>query len=127
MKYFILFIMLLISMVNAQVMCKKSWDSCDGAFFKYDKSEHLIGSAILYQGFRTYNWEPKKRLLYSVLSGFLWEVKDSLISYKDFGRMGGDGFDYKDFLADCAGIFLSYELEKIHINITFRLYLEKEI
>jgi hypothetical protein len=49
-----------------------------------------------------YGWK------YALLAGFLWEVKDGFICWQKYGAIGGDGFSYKDYTADFAGMIIGY-------------------
>jgi hypothetical protein len=102
-----------------------SWLSKDGAVLRYDKAEHWLGSAFLYQSLRVYKLSPGSKLLISIGAGFLWEVKDAYFPYEKYGPAGGDGFDFKDFFADCIGVLLSFEIEKYNFRVSFRPYLER--
>jgi len=81
------------------------WNSPNGHFIKYDKIEHCLASAgltISFMAFDEKNWK------YALLSGFLWEVKDSLFPYEKYGQWGGEGFSSKDLIADMAGVAIGY-------------------
>lgn len=77
------------------------WDSKSGMVLESDKLEHLlVASGMTFLGkvtFNDYNWE------YTLALGVLYEVKDALVPYEDYGRFGGEGFSFKDVVADLAG------------------------
>jgi uncharacterized protein YfiM (DUF2279 family) len=89
------------------------WNSTNGHFSKYDKVEHCIGSAGLTFSLIHLIGE-KKGVNYSLLAGFLWEVKDGFVSWEKYGELGGEGFSSKDFLADILGVFIGWSFYKLY-------------
>jgi len=74
---------------------KDKWMSNNGALLKYDKAEHFTGSLIINIAI---DWK------YAIALGFLWECKDAVMPYEKYGAIGGEGFSYKDLIADIAGV-----------------------
>jgi uncharacterized protein YfiM (DUF2279 family) len=107
---------------NASVrVSNSSWDSKDGIVFKNDKIEHLVGSSVMSELFLLYGKSKKDALVYTVAIGFAWEIKDALVPCERYGRIGGDGFCWKDFTADIAGTLLTMSLTKGNWTARFRL------
>lgn len=75
-----------------------------------DKMAHGVGSYWL--GMECQSWFNNKWTGDGLAlgSGILWEVKDSYVNWQDFGFIGGDGFSYKDVVADGVGIGFSLHL-----------------
>jgi len=70
-----------------------------------DKGFHCFGSSYLYLLICAINL-PFPILITSLL-GLFWEIKDGFLPSSKYGFIGGDGFSYKDFIADLTGIFLA--------------------
>lgn len=125
-KKIILMVMLVSGAMNAQFRFSNyPWNSSFGTIIKYDKIEHCIGSAFLYQGCKSYDFKPKTALLLTIGIGFLWEVKDGLVPCEKYGSVGGEGFCWKDLTADIIGTVLSYEFDKLHWKIKFIPYYDE--
>lgn len=85
-----------------------SWDSRGGLVIKYDKLEHalayFVGSAILL-------WlglSPDEVFFFLFSAGIIWEIKDAYIPYEVYGKLGGDGFSWRDIVANLVGIFFGF-------------------
>jgi VanZ family protein len=85
-----------------------SFFSKQGTLLKFDKLEHMLGCMIL---------TIVMALLidaiagiYVFIAGFLWEMKDGLMDWEKYGWWGGEGFSWKDLIADVVGIILGYIL-----------------
>ena len=68
-----------------------------------DKLAHLFGTYFLVDVLHFFS--PLAWLLAFVL-GFAWEVKDGILDWEKIGYFGGDGFSWRDLVADCVGILL---------------------
>lgn len=89
-----------------------SWLTTQGTIIRYDKLEHcvvyLIGTLVgLYVGqwmdsMAFQIWWRRGLLVF----GVLWEVKDGFIGYVKWGWWGGDGFSWRDLVANVIGIIL---------------------
>lgn len=91
---------------------RDKWDSKSGMIFVYDKLEHAGGTAFLYASLRILGATKWEAFFITVASAILWEIKDAVISYKDYGWFGGDGFSFKDLGAGLGGmvVFCSIDL-----------------
>lgn len=103
---------------------KDHWDSRDFTFtdqglLSYDKFQHgffsLIGTVLIHLFLRAMEIEATILIapFTCIFLGLLWEIKDGFIpdihpNYIRIGRFyycfGGDGFSYKDLLADWLGV-----------------------
>ena len=88
-------------------------DSKETSYFKkgllsYDKIQHflwgftflLIDASMLNMGL-------------VIVSMILWEVKDGLYDYKQYGKLGGDGFSFLDLFAGFMGVSFGFALIQI--------------
>jgi len=89
---------------------KDKWNSPKGHFLRYDKIEHCIGSAGLTISLTTL--DEKNGWKYTLLAGFLWEVKDGFMPFEKYGHWGGEGFSTKDLIADVIGVAIGYGIFK---------------
>ena len=46
-------------------------------------------------------------LIIVLLAGLAWEIKDGLMDYHVYGWFGGDGFSWRDLVADAVGIIIA--------------------
>lgn len=80
------------------------WGS--GIISHYDKVEHLTcytTATVIIDDWRI-----------PLVLGVAWEVKDALIPHEKYGRFwGGDGFSYKDTLANMAGITIGLFIRRV--------------
>lgn len=79
------------------------WLSRQGTIIPYDKSEHAVVSAILAL-IATFFMPLLFACLLAVVAGYLWEVKDGYLHWEVYGWWGGEGFSWKDLIADSIGI-----------------------
>jgi hypothetical protein len=91
---------------------KDKWTSQNGAVIQYDKLEHFVGSFVLNASIEHYV-SQKHGWKYSIALGFVWEIKDALVPYEKYGKLGGEGFSSKDMLADIGGVVLNHYLNKL--------------
>ncbi len=80
-----------------------SWLSRQGTILPYDKAEHATVSAILAL-IATLFMPPLIACLAVFIVGLLWEVKDGYLRWEIYGWWGGEGFSWKDLIADSVGI-----------------------
>jgi len=78
-----------------------TWTSQDGRFIVYDKMEHAIRGAITF--LLALGFGLPAPLLCTVLFALLWEVKDGYMDWQRWGFWGGDGFSWRDVVADFLG------------------------
>ncbi len=79
------------------------WLSRQGSILPYDKAEHAIASAIL--TLIAIIFMPLAMACLLVLFiGSLWEWKDAYMPYEKYGWFGGEGFSWKDLIADGIGV-----------------------
>jgi hypothetical protein len=97
------------------------WLSRDGAIIKYDKIEHALGFFAVQSALTKARVNKKVSLPLLILSGILWEIKDDLLDYRQYGAFGGNGFSWKDLAADGIGIGLSIKLVHSKQNSEARL------
>ncbi len=83
------------------------WLSKQGTIIPYDKAEHALGSAILAY-FATFFMPLLFACLLIMVAGYLWEVKDGYMHYEVYGWFGGEGFSWKDLIADFVGILIIF-------------------
>jgi uncharacterized protein YfiM (DUF2279 family) len=48
--------------------------------------------------------------------GLLWEIKDAIVPYEKHGWWGGEGFSWKDLVANVIGIGLGLALYDLFIS-----------
>jgi len=78
------------------------WSSTQGTILKYDKLEHflmalsgtLTGAYILKLSYLSVS-------LFIFILGLVWEIKDGITK-------NGQGFSWKDLIADLMGILIAY-------------------
>ncbi|KPJ96627.1 MAG: hypothetical protein AMJ53_00070 [Gammaproteobacteria bacterium SG8_11] len=82
------------------------WLSKNGSIIQYDKLEHLLLAAFgSILGIFIFNFPILPVILVLEILGILWEIKDGVVPYdKEKGLI--EGFSWKDFIADNAGILL---------------------
>ena len=104
------FIVLVFANLSFAQIISEPWLSRDGAIIQYDKAEHgalfFVGQSIL-TGMHVSKKHSVPLLLFS---GALWEAKDAILRYEKYGAFGGNGFSWKDLVADGVGISLSLAL-----------------
>ncbi|HEA19674.1 hypothetical protein LCGC14_2100560 [marine sediment metagenome] len=83
------------------------WLSRQGSILPWDKAEHAIVSAILAY-FATLLLPLLAGCLLVLFIGSLWELKDSIMPWEKYGFWGGDGFSWKDLIADFVGILIIF-------------------
>lgn len=84
---------------------KDRWDSKDGLLIPYDKVEHFLSYFAL-TIFLSFFAGPPAVFVALLVAGVVWEVKDAIVSYRRNPFWGGDGFSWKDLLANFAGMLL---------------------
>ncbi len=83
------------------------WLSMQGTILPYDKAEHAIVSAILTLIAMIFMPLAMACLLVLFI-GSLWEIKDGYMHYEVYGWFGGEGFSWKDLIADFIGIAIVF-------------------
>ncbi len=85
-----------------------SWLSRGGLVVKYDKLEHalayFVGSVFLLWLGLPYD----EVFFFLFLAGVMWEIKDAHIPFETYGKFGGDGFSWRDIIANLTGIFAGF-------------------
>lgn len=79
------------------------WLSRNGTILPYDKAEHALVSAALTL-IATILMPLAFACLLVLFIGALWEQKDAVMPYEKYGWFGGEGFSWKDLIADFVGI-----------------------
>ncbi len=69
-----------------------------------DKWQHFAASGVLYIGFRLFGGREGESAVAAASTGVLWEVKDAILPWEKYGFWGGDGFSWRDIVADVFGI-----------------------
>lgn len=82
---------------------KDRWDSKDGLLIPYDKVEHFLSYFTL-TVFLSFFATPAAVFVALLVAGVVWEIKDAIVSYRRNPFWGGDGFSWKDLLANLAGM-----------------------
>jgi hypothetical protein len=88
---------------------KDRWLSTGGTILKYDTLEHFLVyclGAFLFS-FR-FSMEAVILSLWGI--GLLWEVKDAVTPHEKYGWWGGEGFSWKDKMANMIGIAIGLAL-----------------
>ena len=87
-----------------------TWQWSQDGWWGSDKMAHRVGSHWL--GMEYQSWINNKWLAagLALSSGVVWEIKDGYVNWQDFGAIGGDGFSYKDIVADAIGVGYSLHL-----------------
>lgn len=120
MKRLLFFLLLLFFLTgNSKAAFKfadSPWVQYNGIIYKYDKLDHYVISSILYQSMCFGGLSYKKSAIYTISIGILWEVKDGTFPDSRYGMWGGDGFDYKDLIANITGITATYLLNRFIRN-----------
>jgi len=83
------------------------WLSIQGSILYYDKIEHALTSAILAY-FTTLYMPLLLACLVVLFVGILWEIKDGYMYWEEYGWFGGEGFSWKDLIADFVGIVIVF-------------------
>ena len=118
-------IVILVFIVNVQADFRinnwrnDKWNTQSGAYIKYDKAEHFVGSFILTGALKPIS--PKYNWAISFSLHLIYEFKDALCHNEDFGKWGGEGFSAKDLLAGVGGIIL-WEIVYYAGKQTIKLY-----
>ena len=90
---------------------KDSWFSKGGLIIRFDKIEHavlfFIGFWVLLIIGIPINWS----LVFLLALGILWEIKDALVPFEKYGKLGGDGFSWRDIMADIVGLAIALILK----------------
>jgi len=73
-----------------------------------DKWEHFFASAGLYTGLRLFGARENQSIIATGSTGLFWEVKDALVPWETYGFWGGDGFSWRDIVADIYGIIAGF-------------------
>lgn len=73
---------------------------------------HFAGSGGLYWAFYKNTRVDEQALLYTLLSIWLWEIKDGYLHWEDAGFIGGDGFSWNDGGAGTIATLGSYVTSK---------------
>lgn len=117
MKYIqiLLLITLSFGQITAQAWGPKypnsgTWQWSQDGWWGSDKMAHGVGSHWLrmeYQSWINNKWLGAGLAL---AGGIVWEIKDGYVNWQDFGAIGGDGFSYKDVVADAVGVGYSLHL-----------------
>uniref|UniRef100_A0A6M3K0M1 VanZ-like domain-containing protein n=1 Tax=viral metagenome TaxID=1070528 RepID=A0A6M3K0M1_9ZZZZ len=90
-----------------------------GTIFEYDKIQHGTACFLGYGTLRLLGM-PKKKAFFVIMGlGLVNEIKDALIPYETYGLWGGEGFDYKDVIANMIGIVAFELIEFIWKQINF--------
>ena len=95
-----------------------TWNSTSGAVLESDKLEHLFGSMILYFILYFICATPFQVFLYCVYFGVIWEIKDSILDWRIYGWYGGDGFSWRDLVADIVGFLFMADTINCGVRIT---------
>lgn len=53
------------------------------------------------------NKQARDIALWNAAFWTLWEVKDALVPYEEYGKIGGDGFSHKDLVWSLAGVTIA--------------------
>ena len=86
---------------------KDEWLSKQGNILPYDKLEHFLLSFFgVLIGIFLLNINPPLVIIVITLIGIGWEIRDGLIA-------NGQGFSWKDLLADFFGIGIGYLISLI--------------
>ena len=86
------------------------WLSTQGAVLHYDKIEHALTSAVLAL-IATFLMPLLAGCLLVLFIGALWEIKDGYMHCEVYGWWGGEGFSWKDLIADSIGIIIVFILK----------------
>ncbi len=81
---------------------KDNWLSKGGVILVYDKAEHFLTYCLLTVAGLLLKLDHTGFIL--LILGVLWEIKDALLPYERAGFWGGDGFSWKDLVANGLGI-----------------------
>ena len=70
----------------------------------YSLTDHGIGSYMLFQDFRhNRKMSNRKAFIWLLACGTAWEIKDGLVPYEKYGKVGAEGFSWKDITKDVMG------------------------
>ena len=74
-----------------------------------DKKDHILGGvATMALSSIVFDTDTDDQILtlaaYNVGFWFVWELKDSITPWEEYGWWGGDGFSYKDVAASAVGV-----------------------
>jgi len=97
----------------------KPWLESNGfyandSWFTSDKLSHMLGCYVLSVKLRGVHLltggNKYLAALETLFLGAVWEYKDYLWSWETYGYIGGDGFSYRDLVADLIGAIYSLQL-----------------
>jgi VanZ family protein len=88
------------------------WLSKGGTILPYDKLEHFL--IYFLAGFLlSFKFAAEIVIILLFAIGLLWEIKDALMPYEKYGWWGGEGFSWKDLIANIIGIALGLALRSM--------------
>ncbi len=73
-------------------------------FSGWDKPSHAIAGAMGFGLLKSFGVNDNDNLMISIGCAIGYEVKDYLIPASKYGWIGGDGFSWRDIVADVVGI-----------------------
>lgn len=91
------FVLLIVQNLPAQFFAKDD-------FSGWDKIGHVTAGAMGFGVLKSLGICDNDNLMISLGLGIGFEIKDSLMPCKEYGEWGGDGFSWRDIVADCVGI-----------------------
>jgi uncharacterized protein YfiM (DUF2279 family) len=74
--------------------------------FAYDKVQHFSACGLGVVAMRLMGATKTEALFVVMAVGLVKEIKDALVPWESYGRWGGDGFSFKDYLANAAGALI---------------------
>jgi VanZ family protein len=101
-----------------------SFFSKQGMIIRYDKLEHLLGCFGLTFILIIFSMFTEMSILIpgivTFIAGLLWEVKDGYLDWEKYNRWGGEGFSWKDLIANLVGILLAYGVLVLGLFVIFK-------
>ena len=121
MKKIIIILLLFATNIHAGFFADDNFNLTEknGGLVMNDKVEHGLFFGFTYKLLRIDGQSRKDSFFISMGIGILNEVKDWALPYQKYGWIGGDGFSWRDILANLVGIVLLNFIDLFGINIGF--------
>lgn len=99
-------VLFLLFIANPALALKWRW-APETDFRSPDKLSHFLAGNYLTTEFSQWRFANGNRWIgFATMSGVMdigWEGKDGLVDYETYGRIGAEGYDYKDVVMNTAG------------------------
>jgi len=107
------------NLFSQQHISLNKWEWSDKPFWQSPAANmgHFVGSSVIAYNLEKQGMKWWEADLLTFTMGLSWEIKDGLVKDDYYGGIGGEGFSYKDLIADVSGILvnraITYAINKI--------------